>query len=66
MGKAIKIAWPGGIGTFNIYVTSAEDNCKDAGIVRQPETILLPPYSVVTLNHKQLAAPVVVLAFICH
>jgi|KBSSwiStaDraftv2_1062776.scaffolds.fasta_scaffold50324_3 O-glycosyl hydrolase len=46
---AIRIKWPGITGSFKIYITSAENDCKDSGAVQESDAILLPPYSVLTL-----------------
>jgi glucuronoarabinoxylan endo-1,4-beta-xylanase len=47
--KAVRIKWPGITGSFNMYITSADDNCKYSGAVQKSDAVLLPPYSVMTL-----------------
>lgn len=50
--KAIKLAGGSLPTQFNMYVTSADDNAKDYGMVNSSDAVLLPPASVVTLYKK--------------
>ncbi len=51
--KAVQITWPGSANGYNMYVTSAGENCKDYGMRNPSDIILLPPYSVTTLYSKK-------------
>jgi glucuronoarabinoxylan endo-1,4-beta-xylanase len=48
-GRAIKLSAAGLPSQFNKYITSADDNSADAGIVNSEDILLLPANSVVTL-----------------
>ncbi len=49
VGKGIRISGNNLPAQFNMYITSAVDDCKDYGMFNSAEDILLPPNSVVTL-----------------
>ena len=50
--KAIKLTGSNLPAQFNMYVTSANNDCKDYGIFNSSDAILLPANSVVTLYKK--------------
>jgi glucuronoarabinoxylan endo-1,4-beta-xylanase len=49
---AIKLSGSNLPAQFNKYVTSANDDCKDYGVINSSDAILLPANSVVTLYKK--------------
>jgi O-glycosyl hydrolase len=51
-GKPVKLTGAGIPSSFNMYVTTADDNCKDYGTFEASAVILLPANSVVTLYKK--------------
>ncbi|MEP7317751.1 MAG: PKD domain-containing protein [Panacibacter sp.] len=51
-GKAIKITGAGLFTDFNMYVTSAADDCKDYGVANIADGIFLPANAIVTLYKK--------------
>jgi O-glycosyl hydrolase len=50
--KAVKLAGTGIAANYQVTVTSASDNSRDAGTVNGTDVVLLPPHSVVTLYKK--------------
>jgi O-glycosyl hydrolase len=50
--KAIKLSGNNLPAQFNKYITSASDDCKDYGVIKSSEELLLPANSVVTLYKK--------------
>lgn len=51
--KTIKLSGNNLPAQFNKYVTSANDDCKDYGVVKSNDELLLPANSVVTLYAKE-------------
>jgi O-glycosyl hydrolase len=47
--KAVKLSGSGLAPTYKMYVTSADENTRDAGVVNSTDIVLLPANSVVTL-----------------
>ena len=52
VSKAVKLSGDGLAEQFSMYVTSANDDCKDYGIFNTSDGFLLPANSVITLYKK--------------